>query len=92
MSKLATQDKFLDLSDYGRPFGRFLATQLKNTRFTAIHVTVLFGISGLIAIYCILTNHFLLAGFFIVLKSGIDAADGELARLKKYSFIRWAVS
>jgi hypothetical protein len=42
----------------------------------------LFGISGLIAIYCILSNHYLLAGIFIVLKSGIDAADGELARLK----------
>jgi phosphatidylserine synthase len=82
MSKLTAQDKFLDLSDYGRPFGKFLANQLKNTRFTPIHVTILFGISGLIAIYCILNNHYLLAGFFIILKSGIDAADGELARLK----------
>lgn len=82
MSKLAAQDKFLDLSDYGRPFGRFLANQLKNTRFTPIHVTLLFGLSGVIALYCILTNHYFLAGFFIVLKSGIDAADGELARLK----------
>ena len=82
MSKLAAEDKFLDLSDYGRFFGRFLANQLKKTRFTPIHVTILFGITGLIAIYCILTNHYLLAGFFIVLKSGIDAADGELARLK----------
>lgn len=83
MSKLTAQDAFLDLSDYGRPFGKFLANQLKNTRFTPVHVTILFGISGLIAIYCILTNHYFLAGFFIVLKSGIDAADGELARLKK---------
>ncbi len=82
MSKLTAQDKFLDLSDYGRPFGKFLANQLKNTRFTPIHVTILFGISGLIALYCILNNHYLLAGFFIILKSGIDAADGELARLK----------
>lgn len=82
MSKLAAQDKFLDLSDYGRPFGKFFAKQLKNTRFTPVHVTILFGISGLIAIYCILSNHYLLAGIFIVLKSGIDAADGELARLK----------
>ena len=82
MSKLSAQDRFLDLSDYGRGFGKFLANQLKNTRFTPIHVTILFGISGLIAIYCILTNHYLLAGFFIVLKSGIVAADGELALLK----------
>ena len=83
MSKLNAQDKFLDLSDYGRTFGRFFANQLKNTRFTPIHVTLLFGFSGLIATYCILTNHYFLAGCFLVLKSGIDAADGELARLKK---------
>lgn len=83
MSKLAAQDKFLDLSDYGRPFGKFFANQLKNTRFTPIHVTLLFGLSGLIAMYCILQNHYFYAGFFIVLKSAIDAADGELARLKK---------
>ncbi|TDE43925.1 CDP-alcohol phosphatidyltransferase family protein [Flavobacterium rhamnosiphilum] len=82
MSKLAAQDKFLDLSDYGRPFGKFLANKLKNTRFTPIHVTQLFGVSGLIAIYCILQGHYFLAGFFIILKSMIDAADGELARLK----------
>ena len=83
MSKLAAQDKFLDLSDYGRSFGRFFANQLKDSRFTPIHVTLLFGLSGLIAIFCILDHHYFLAGFFIILKSGIDAADGELARLKK---------
>lgn len=83
MSKLAVQDRFLDLSDYARPFGRYLANQLKNTRFTPVHVTLLFGISGLIAIYCILTQQYYWASFFILLKSGIDAADGELARLKK---------
>ncbi len=82
MSKLAAEDKFLDLSDYGRPFGRLLANLLKNTRFTPIHVTLLFGVSGVIGIYCILSNHYFWAGFFILLKSIIDAADGELARLK----------
>lgn len=82
MSKLAAQDKFLDLSDYGRPFGKLLASSLKNTRFTPIHVTLLFGIAGLLAMYCIGNNHYNWAAFFIVLKSGIDAADGELARLK----------
>ncbi|MFT5752839.1 MAG: hypothetical protein ACI9FW_001286 [Flavobacterium sp.] len=82
MSKLAEKDKFLDLSDYGRTFGKAFALQLKNTKFTPIHVTLLFGISGLIAIYCILNHHYFAAGFFIVLKSIIDAADGELARIK----------
>ena len=82
MSKLAAEDKFLDLSDYGRPIGKLFANRLKNTRFTPIHVTLLFGVSGLIAIYCILQNQYLLASFFIILKSIIDAADGELARIK----------
>jgi len=83
MSKLTAQDQFLDLSDYARPFGRHLANQLKNTRFTPVHVTLLFGVSGLIAIYFILVQQYYWASFFIILKSGIDAADGELARLKK---------
>jgi len=83
MPKLSAQDKFLDLSDYGRAIAKILANQLKKTRFTPIHVTFLFGISGLIAIYFILQNHYYLAGFFIILKSIIDAADGELARTKK---------
>lgn len=82
MPKLATQNQFLDLSDYGRPFARYFANQLKNTRFTPIHVTLLFGVSGLVAIYCILQNHYFLASFFIILKSIIDAVDGELARAK----------
>jgi CDP-alcohol phosphatidyltransferase len=82
MSKLAAQDKFLDLSDYGRPLATVFANQLKNTRFTPIHVTLLFGICGLIAIFCILKGYFLLAGLFLILKSIIDAADGELARIK----------
>ena len=82
MSKLAAEDKFLDLSDYGRPIGKLFANRLKNTRFTPIHVTLLFGVSGLIAIYFILQNQYFLASFFIILKSIIDAADGELARIK----------
>jgi len=82
MSKLSAHDQFLDLSDYGRPIGKWFANKLKNTQFTPIHITLLFGVSGLIAIYCILENHYFLAGFFIILKSIIDAADGELSRVK----------
>ena len=83
MSKLAAQDKFLDLSDYGRTFGKFFALQLKDTSFTPIHVTLLFGLTGIVAIYSILEGFYFWAAFLILLKSGIDAADGELARLKK---------
>lgn len=82
MSKLAQQYQFLDLSDYGRPFAIFFANRLKNTRFTPIHITILFGIFGLIGIYCILQNYYILASFFIISKSIIDAVDGELSRVK----------
>jgi len=82
MPKLATEGKFFDFSDYGRPVAKLFANQLKFTRVTPIHVTLLFGLCGLIAIYCILMGWNFFAGFFLVLKSIIDAADGELARVK----------
>lgn len=82
MSKLAAQDKFLDLSDYGRPFAKWFVNQIKDTRITVIQITLLFGISGLVSIFFILNNHYYWAGFFIILKSIIDAADGELARTR----------
>lgn len=82
MSKLAAKDKFLDLSDYGRPFAKIAANKLKKTKVTPIHITLLFGICGLVAIYFIIQNQYFLACFFIILKSVIDAADGELSRAK----------
>jgi hypothetical protein len=82
MSKLAAQDKFFDLSDYGRIPGRIFANALKNTKFTPVHVTLLFGCIGLIAVFCILQQYFFSAGILLILKSIIDAADGELARIK----------
>lgn len=82
MSKLATKDKFFDLSDYGRGIATTIAKLLKNTKFTPIHVTMLFGVAGLTAIYCMVQQQYFLAGCFLILKSIIDAADGELARIK----------
>ena len=83
MSKLNARDKFLDLSDYGRPMGKLFANQVSHTFITPVHVTLLFGICGLIAIYCILIGNYWGASFFIILKSIIYAADGELARINK---------
>jgi phosphatidylglycerophosphate synthase len=82
MAKLAEEHKFIDVSDYGRPVATAIANALKNTVFTSIHVTVAFGISGLLAVYCIVANHYYLAGVFLIAKSILDAADGELARVK----------
>ena len=83
MSKLPKEHKFIDLSDYGRPIAKVIANSLKNTTFTPIHVTIWFIISGLIAIYFIIKGDYWLAAFFLILKSILDAADGELARVKQ---------
>jgi len=83
MSKLPKEHKFLDLSDYGRPIARLIANSLKETTYTPIDVTIWFIISGLIAIACILSGYYWAAAFFLIFKSILDAADGELARVKK---------
>lgn len=83
MSKLPAAYKFLDLSDYGRPIARFIALNLKNTKCTPVQVTWLFIVSGLIAITAMFYGYYYMAAFFLVLKSILDAADGELARLKE---------
>lgn len=83
MSKLPKSHKFIDLSDYGRPAARIIANSLKETSITPIQVTVWFIISGIIAITCMLYGYYWAAAFFLILKSVLDAADGELARVKK---------
>lgn len=83
MSKLPKEHKFLDLSDYGRPIAIIIATALKNTRITPVHVTIGFVISGLISIYCILQGYYWYAALFLITKSILDAADGELARINQ---------
>jgi phosphatidylserine synthase len=82
MSKLPKEHKFVDLSDYGRPIAKVIANSLKNTSFTPIHVTIGFIIAGFIGIFYIIQGYYWLAAFFLILKSILDAADGELARVK----------
>ena len=83
MSKLPKNHQFLDLSDYGRSLGHFIATKLQNTSLTPIHVTTMFIITGFIAIGLLLNGYLIASAFFLLLKSILDAADGDLARLKK---------
>ena len=83
MSKLPKKHQFLDLSDYGRSLGHFIATMLQNTSLTPIHVTTMFIITGFIAIWLLLNGYLITSAFLLLLKSILDAADGDLARLKK---------
>jgi hypothetical protein len=82
MKKLGAQYRFIDLSDYARPLSDRIARSLQNTRITAIHLTLLFGVAGLMALYAILEGHFKTALLLLLIKSVIDGADGALARLK----------
>ena len=83
MSKVPSKYKFLDISDYGRPIARYIARSFVNTSITPVQVTCMFIISGIIAIIAMQYGYFITALFFLLLKSILDAADGELARLKQ---------
>ena len=82
MAKLPEKYQFLDLSDYGRSAGHWIASKLQHTSFTPIHVTTMFIIVGFVSIGLILSQYYVTAAFFIIIKSILDAADGELSRLK----------
>jgi phosphatidylglycerophosphate synthase len=83
MSKLPAQYKFLDISDYGRPIARLIARSFQYTSITPVHVTCMFIVSGVFAIVSMVYGYYLLALFLLLLKSILDAADGELARIKE---------
>lgn len=82
MSKLPEEHKFIDLSDYGRSAARSIAKVFKDTSVTPVQITFAFIISGLLAIAFMITGEYYLSAFFLILKSILDAADGELARIK----------
>ena len=82
MAKLPKEFQFIDLSDYGRPGGCWIAKRFQHTSITPIHVTTMFFIIGLLAIGFMIYEYYVTAAFLIVLKSILDAADGELSRLK----------
>lgn len=82
MPKLSKEYRFLDLSDYGRSTAVLIADYLKDSRLTPIHITLLFNLAGLLVVFFILNDFYLAAGLFLILKSVLDAADGELSRVK----------
>ena len=47
----------------------------------------MFLITGFIAIGLLLKGYLIASAFLLLLKSILDAADGELARLKKPSYV-----
>lgn len=82
MPKLPTTYSFFDVSDYGRPPALYIAQHLKYTPITPIHVSIGFAIVWVIAIVCIIWWWYGVAGILLIIKSILDAADGELSRIK----------
>ena len=81
MTKLPEDKKFLDLSDYARPFALVLVKLLMPTKIGAYTISTVFLFVGFAASYLIYTNeNLILAAGLILLKSLLDAADGEIAR------------
>jgi phosphatidylglycerophosphate synthase len=83
MSKLPVGKTFFDFSDYSRFPAVIVAKLLKDTRISSIAVTWLFTIIGLFAAFLIYNYlNLLLAATLLIIKSFLDAVDGELARIR----------
>ena len=82
MAKLPKEYKFIDISDYGRPIARWIANSLVSTNVRPVDVTTSFIVCGLFGIWAMLCGYFWIAGILLTFKSILDAADGELARIK----------
>jgi len=83
MPKLPKDKKFLDLSDYARPFAMILVKLLFPTKIGAYSLTFAFLMVGIFASYLIYRNIWLdFAALLLLIKSMLDAADGEIARQK----------
>ncbi len=81
MPKLPEDKKFLDLSDYARPFAIILVKLLYPTKVGAYTLTFSFLIVGIFVSILIYKNTLLyFAALLLLVKSLLDAADGEMAR------------
>tara|TARA_B110000881_G_C18593455_1_gene529628 strand:+ start:1029 stop:1784 length:756 start_codon:yes stop_codon:yes gene_type:complete len=72
-----------DLSDWGRPLARFLASYLKKTRISVIQVTNFHLLLSFLGAWLIISDDTVEACLILVIKGIIDAVDGELARMRK---------
>jgi phosphatidylglycerophosphate synthase len=83
LDKVPPAHQFLDLSDYARPAARWLVRRLLPTPVTALHVTWAFTLAGFAAAMLLAAGRLLwLAALLLLVKSGLDAADGALARAR----------
>ena len=85
VDKVQASDKFLDLSDYGRPVARRLVRVLVKTRITPVEITLSYTVVGFTAAVLFAVGGYVngvVAGILLLVKSTLDAADGSLARAR----------
>lgn len=83
MSKLPIESQFFDLSDYGRPLAKKIVKLLLPTCIGSITLTWVFTIIGISSAFLIYHRKWLIfASILLIIKSVIDAADGEMARTR----------
>jgi phosphatidylglycerophosphate synthase len=85
VDKVRAGDRFLDLSDYGRPLARRMVRALVDTPITPVQITLSYTVVGFIAALLFATGGYIngvAAGILLLLKSTLDAADGSLARAR----------
>jgi phosphatidylglycerophosphate synthase len=86
VDKVQADDKFLDLSDYGRPAARQLVKVLVGTPITPVQITLSYTVVGLLAAGLFAMGGYVngvVAGVLLLVKSTLDAADGSLARARE---------
>ncbi|MBI9072046.1 MAG: CDP-alcohol phosphatidyltransferase family protein [Melioribacteraceae bacterium] len=83
MAKLPKKERFLDFSDYGRSLAVKFAELLLPTGLGAISITWMFTFVGIVAALLIYLDQPVIAALLLPVKSMLDAADGEMARLRK---------
>jgi phosphatidylglycerophosphate synthase len=84
-AKLPSSASFIDLSDYGRPLAVWIARRLRDTNVTALDVTAVWGVLGIVAAFCYAVGGYqyaLLGAGLMQVKNILDAVDGSLARLQ----------
>ncbi|MGZ4672163.1 MAG: CDP-alcohol phosphatidyltransferase family protein, partial [Ilumatobacteraceae bacterium] len=85
VDKVNAADKFLDLSDYGRPVARRLVRALVDTPITPVQITLSYTVVGFVAAVLFAVGGYangVVAGILLLVKSTLDAADGSLARAR----------
>jgi len=85
VDKVPQPSRYYDISDYARPVALRIVRWLLPTPITSLQVTLAFIVVGLVAAYLFAVGSReaqIAAGLLLIVKSGIDAVDGALARAR----------